>query len=338
MMGVDHPGRGMSMPDLIRTIRRIARQTIQNASIGRAGIRVYDGGWIRIEDGGLQVTGTATVTGRLEGSGTFDWTGPMNLKGAQSITGPTTFTGQMTVNGPWKMVGNGEITGNVKVLAGGTFKVGNLLIDPDDHGGMITLPNGGQVMANGNAVEVWSPGPVRRGFSLTPSAIHVFGANVASSAENVKWLAVTTNGELMTVHPSVGGPGGELRWPFPESTVSSEYGPRESPTPGGSTFHEGIDFGIASGTPIPAAGSGTVVLAGVNGGYGNCVIIDHGNGLRTLYGHMRDTPSVSAGSPVARGQIIGLVGSTGISSGAHLHLEVHVNGTPVNPRTKLKGT
>lgn len=122
-MGVDHPGLQFTMADLVRTIRRVAKATIQNASIGRAGIRVYDGGWIRIEDGGLVVTGTARVTGRLEGSGTFDWTGPMNLKGAQTITGPTTFTGQMTVNGPWKMVGNGEITGNVAVKSGGSITI-----------------------------------------------------------------------------------------------------------------------------------------------------------------------------------------------------------------------
>lgn len=144
-MGVDHPGLGMTMGDLVRTIRRIARQTIQNASIGRAGIRVYDGGWIRIEDGGLQVTGTATVTGRLEGSGTFDWTGPMNLKGAQNVTGPTTFVGKVNINGDvdingplnvlgvWKLTGNGDITGNVNLT-------GNMAVKS---GGSITVQGGG---------------------------------------------------------------------------------------------------------------------------------------------------------------------------------------------------
>src|SRR5690606_13715497 len=101
----------------------------------RAGIRVYGGGWIRIEDGGLQVTGTASVCGRLEGSGTYDWTGPMNLQGAQSITGPTTFTGQMTVNGPWKFVGNGEITGNVD-LKGVLRLLSDLIVKA---GGQITI-------------------------------------------------------------------------------------------------------------------------------------------------------------------------------------------------------
>lgn len=144
-MGVDHPGLPMSIGDLMRQVRRVAKQTIQNASIGRAGIRVYGGGWVRIEDGGLSVTGIQTVSGRLEGSGTFDWTGPMNLKGAQSITGPTTFTGQMTVNGPWTFAGNGQITGNVgltgdlTVSGGGTIKAGNIEITPSANGGTIKV-------------------------------------------------------------------------------------------------------------------------------------------------------------------------------------------------------
>lgn len=133
-MGVDHPGVSMPMGDLLREVRRTAKATLQNASIGRAGIRVYDGGWIRIEGGGLAVTGTQTVSGTLQGSGTFNWTGPMNLQGAQSITGPTTFTGQMTVNGPWTFAGNGDITGNVSLdgdlsLGSGRIIAGSIVID-----------------------------------------------------------------------------------------------------------------------------------------------------------------------------------------------------------------
>lgn len=151
-MGVDHLGANAGLRQGLRKQRResnrAAKATLQNSSIGRAGIRVYDGGWIRIEDGGLSVTGTQTVTGTLTGSGTFNWTGPMNLQGAQSITGPTTFTGQMTVNGPWKLVGAGQITGNVNVtgdieiLAGGRVKVGNIIIDPSTAGGQIDLGSG----------------------------------------------------------------------------------------------------------------------------------------------------------------------------------------------------
>jgi len=156
-MGVDHPGLQQPIADWDRRMRRIARQTIQNASIGRAGIRVYDGGWIRIEDGGLQVTGTASVSGRLEGSGTFDWTGPMNLQGAQSITGPTTFTGKMTVNGAWDINGNGTIDGSVNItgpldvlgawdltgngdIAGNVNLTGSMSVKS---GGSITVQGGG---------------------------------------------------------------------------------------------------------------------------------------------------------------------------------------------------
>ncbi|MEJ6554022.1 hypothetical protein PQI51_03165 [Microbacterium esteraromaticum] len=171
-MGVDHPGLKMTFPDLVRLMRKIARQTFQNSSIGRAGFRVYDGGWIRIEDGGLQVTGIASVSGRLEGSGTLDWTGPVNLKGAQSVTGPTTFTGKMTVNGAWEingngaidgsvnitgplnvlgvwdLTGNGDITGNVNltgdinVTGGGRIKAGLVVINPSSSGGVIEFGAG----------------------------------------------------------------------------------------------------------------------------------------------------------------------------------------------------
>jgi len=125
-MGVNHLGSSgleQRIAGLQRDLRRVARATLQNSSIGRAGLRVYDGGWIRIEDGGLQVTGTASVSGRLEGDGTFDWLGPVNLKGAQSVTGPSTFIGQMIVNGPWDLNGNGSITGDVAVKSGGEIRV-----------------------------------------------------------------------------------------------------------------------------------------------------------------------------------------------------------------------
>jgi murein DD-endopeptidase MepM/ murein hydrolase activator NlpD len=98
-------------------------------------------------------------------------------------------------------------------------------------------------------------------------------------------------------------------------------------------MHEGIDIGAACGTPIHAAASGTVIYSGWMSGYGNFVIIDHGNGLATAYGH-QSAIYVSGGS-VSQGQVIGAVGSTGHSTGCHLHFEVRVNGTPVNPLNYL---
>jgi murein DD-endopeptidase MepM/ murein hydrolase activator NlpD len=94
--------------------------------------------------------------------------------------------------------------------------------------------------------------------------------------------------------------------------------------------HTGVDFAADEGTPILAAGDGVVVMASEYGGYGNATIIDHGGGLATLYGH-QSAILVSEGQSVRRGQVIGRVGCTGACTGPHLHFEVRVNGTPVNP-------
>lgn len=94
--------------------------------------------------------------------------------------------------------------------------------------------------------------------------------------------------------------------------------------------HTGTDIGASYGAEIVAANSGTVTLAGWNSGYGNCVIIDHGGGKATLYGHM-SAYSVSQGQTVSKGQRIGSVGSTGNSTGPHLHFEVLINGVAVDP-------
>ncbi|HZQ66746.1 MAG TPA: peptidoglycan DD-metalloendopeptidase family protein [Gaiellaceae bacterium] len=95
-------------------------------------------------------------------------------------------------------------------------------------------------------------------------------------------------------------------------------------------MHEGVDLGAAYGTPILAAAAGTVIYAGWMGGYGNLVVIDHGGGLSTAYGH-QSRIAVAVGQAVAQGQVIGYVGSTGHSTGPHLHFEVRVDGQPVDP-------
>lgn len=114
-----------------------------------------------------------------------------------------------------------------------------------------------------------------------------------------------------------------LIWPI-EGTVTSPFGPRWG------TVHEGIDIGAAEGTPIAAAKSGSVVMAGWNGGYGNYTCIDHGGGFSTCYAHQLSI-SVSVGEQVDQGQIIGEVGNTGHSFGAHLHFETRVNGVAEDP-------
>ena len=96
-------------------------------------------------------------------------------------------------------------------------------------------------------------------------------------------------------------------------------------------FHKGLDIAVAYGSPVKCAASGKVIFAGVKGGYGNCVIVEHGNGLATLYGHLSEI-LVETNDRVKVGQIIAKSGNTGRSTGPHLHYEVHKNNQPVNPR------
>lgn len=123
--------------------------------------------------------------------------------------------------------------------------------------------------------------------------------------------------------------GGPFQWPC-NGSVSSGYGYRVHPISGTSRMHTGVDIGCANGAPISAAGDGVVVEAGWRGGYGNAVLIDHGDGLATLYAH-QSSIAASPGQQVSAGQTIGYVGSTGYSTGPHLHWEVWVNGSPVDP-------
>lgn len=117
--------------------------------------------------------------------------------------------------------------------------------------------------------------------------------------------------------------------------VSSSYGYRADPFTGGAAFHAGLDFPGPMGSPIYAAAKGTVSFVGPRQGYGNCIEIDHGNGLMTRYGHLSGFRS-RVGEKVDAGTLIGAMGSTGRSTGSHLHFEVRVNGQPVNPRPFLE--
>jgi len=139
-----------------------------------------------------------------------------------------------------------------------------------------------------------------------------------------------------TPTPSAARPGpaptsrnARFMWPV-NGPVTSGFGPRTHPISGGTRIHNGVDIGASSGTPIKAADTGTVVMAGSNGGYGNWTLIDHGGGLATGYAH-QSSIGVRVGQRVTRGEVIGRVGSTGASTGPHLHWEVRVNGNPVNP-------
>lgn len=116
--------------------------------------------------------------------------------------------------------------------------------------------------------------------------------------------------------------------------ISSGFGMRVHPITGQNRMHNGVDMNAAMGDPIRAAKAGTVILAGVKGGYGNTIMIDHGDGMVTLYAHQSKL-GASVGDHVDAGEIIGYAGSTGQSTGPHLHFEVRINGSPVDPTRYL---
>jgi murein DD-endopeptidase MepM/ murein hydrolase activator NlpD len=125
-------------------------------------------------------------------------------------------------------------------------------------------------------------------------------------------------------------------WPV-AGELTDGFGGRRDPFGGSSSeFHTGQDIATSSGTPVVAAAQGTVIFAGWQNGYGQIVIIDHGNGLTTRYGHLSGIDA-EVGQQIKRGEQLGRVGSTGRSTGPHLHYEVRINDEPVNPRQYLPG-
>lgn len=127
--------------------------------------------------------------------------------------------------------------------------------------------------------------------------------------------------------------GGSLQYPVPAYRgykYNSPYGSRTNPISGKQEFHTGVDLKATMGTDVVSAESGTVIFAGDKGGYGKCVIVDHGNGLSTLYAHNSQLV-VSVGQSVQRGQVISKAGTTGYSTGVHVHFEVRINGQHTNP-------
>jgi len=166
-------------------------------------------------------------------------------------------------------------------------------------------------------------------------------ANTQRAAAERQLAALEEAGrEISAMLANVGHPGGPAayvghwsgRWvrPVACTQVTSGFGWRIHPLTGTRRFHEGVDFGAGYGSSIHAAAKGVVVHSGWWGPYGKCIIVDHGDGWSTLYGHCSSL-LVGQGQVVAAGQTIGLVGSTGWSTGPHLHFGVYKNGSPVNP-------
>lgn len=158
-----------------------------------------------------------------------------------------------------------------------------------------------------------------------------YSANVAPAPENREARAVFQAWKQfdtgMTASRGVNVPN---RRPIEKMSLSSSYGMRVHPITGRVARHNGIDIPAPRGTPIYATADGSVGRAQVLGGYGNYVEINHDNGIQTRYGHMTRY-TVRAGQTVRKGDVIGYVGSTGRSTGNHLHYEVRIDGAPVNP-------
>ncbi|MDQ7794613.1 MAG: M23 family metallopeptidase [bacterium] len=203
---------------------------------------------------------------------------------------------------------------------------------PGDTGGIATVAT-----AHPIAAPAEPPAGADKVVSLVP---------VAQAMETVARLAdikeeiLLRQGTLEILRKSIAASQAEVAarpscWPV-EGYITSRFGYRTSPLGLGTEFHAGLDISSRRGTPIVATADAVVVFSGWMGRYGNTVILDHGYGYRTLYGH-NDKNAAGVGERVTRGQIIAYMGSTGRSTGPHVHYEVHVNGKQVNPTPFLRG-
>jgi murein DD-endopeptidase MepM/ murein hydrolase activator NlpD len=167
------------------------------------------------------------------------------------------------------------------------------------------------------------------------AAMGILSQDSINLTELIRQRAQIERGQQRIINPGGGPPqvvvigSGQVSFPV-QAAITSEFGSRMHPILGYEKFHAGLDFGADYGEVIRSAAPGYVIFAGWYGGYGNTVIIDHGNNVTTLYGHS-DGLYVEEGQQVQRGEPIALVGSTGLSTGPHLHFELRSDGEPVDP-------
>ncbi len=179
------------------------------------------------------------------------------------------------------------------------------------------------------------------GGSTVPKAADAQIAPTPALLEELDRLATVVSDEgesLRALERFIGRAGRVLaalpsRWPV-RGPVNSDFGQRSAVWAEGAEFHSGLDIGAPRGTPVTAPAPGTVVFSGWQAEYGNTLIIDHGNDIKTLYGHLAKL-GVAADQQVQRGQVVAYTGNTGRSSGPHLHYEIQVGGRAVNPRSYL---
>src|SRR5699024_2854379 len=185
-----------------------------------------------------------------------------------------------------------------------------------------------------NAVAMGGPAPMED--ELLPAAdagtlkaeLDALAATLASREQQLSILERLLDGKELAARTNVAG------HPVHKGYLSSAFGQRKDPFTGRITYHKGVDFAAPTGTEVLATGGGVVTFAGVKNGYGTTVDINHGNGISTRYGHLR-TIEIDRKSVVAAGDVIATVGSTGRSTGPHVHYEVIKNGQQINPTAYL---
>lgn len=175
----------------------------------------------------------------------------------------------------------------------------------------------GGALPSGSPIASVSADSANRTFGILHDLLDGLGAQLDTVRKGVE-----TRQALAAATPSI--------WPLVSGWLASGFGERPDPVTGESEMHAGLDISADRGTPVHATADGTVESAGYNGGYGNSILIDHGFGISTRYGHLSGY-AISVGQTVKRGQVIGYVGSTGHTTGPHLHYEILLNGEPINP-------
>jgi murein DD-endopeptidase MepM/ murein hydrolase activator NlpD len=168
------------------------------------------------------------------------------------------------------------------------------------------------------------------------SSLDHFYALKTSAMSGVATMAVGFGARNATLNDWVRLAAAPSLWPI-QGRIMSSFGEREDPFNGEGAFHRGVDIQGNFGQPIHSPADGVIVSADFRGGYGRTVVVDHGNGITTLFGHMSGF-AVSLGQHIQRGDVIGFVGQSGRSTGPHVHYEVHINSTPVNPYKYLRTT
>ena len=218
----------------------------------------------------------------------------------------------------------GELATQISSLQAAMTELGekNNLIAPDVKAAIDKLPAviKSRAMGGATAADVARMQPPDRTFSILHDLLGVLGERldtVRKGIENRQALGAAT-------------PAG---WPL-VGWLSSGFGSRPDPITGDSDYHSGLDISADRGTPVHATADGVVDAAGYNGNYGNAVLVAHGYGISTRYGHLSRF-AVRIGQQVKRGQVLGYVGSTGRTTGPHLHYEILINGSAINPLRML---